>query len=103
MREKKKLSFLKEISMMMYGYGDVRIPRHDTTQTVHDYMIGYMKGLLVKTHNMAKNKGKTKTDDLMYFLKRDKKKYNRVKELLKISEEVKIARKLYDFERFEKE
>ncbi|KCZ82426.1 hypothetical protein H312_00084 [Anncaliia algerae PRA339] len=103
MREKRRLSFMKEVASMMFGYGDAKTPRHDTTMAVHDYTLGYIKALLVKTHNMAKIKGKTKADDLMYYLKRDKKKYNRVKELLKISEEVKIARKLYDYERFEKE
>lgn len=103
MREKRKLSFLKEISQMMYGCGDVSNPCHDTAELVQEYMMSYVSEILVQTHNMAKIKGKTKTDDLLYFLKKDPKKYARVKELLVISEEVKSARKAIHFEGFEKE
>lgn len=103
MREKKKMSFLKEISLMMYGCGDVCNPRHDTAELVQDYMVTYIKSLLLKTHNMAKIKGKTKTDDLLYFLKRDQKKYVRVKELLFTNEELKNARKAFVFEDLEQE
>ncbi|KCZ82424.1 hypothetical protein H312_00082, partial [Anncaliia algerae PRA339] len=53
MREKRRLSFMKEVASMMFGYGDAKTPRHDTTMAVHDYTLGYIKALLVKTHNMA--------------------------------------------------
>lgn len=88
---------------MMYGCGDVNNPQHDTAELVQEYMIGYIADLLTRTHNMAKIKGKTKTEDLLYFLKKDPKKYVRVKELLLTNEELKNARKAFEDEGFEKE
>ena len=43
-------------------------PRMDTVETVHNYLIDYLSLLLTKVHEMARIKGKTKTEDLMYFL-----------------------------------
>lgn len=101
MKETKRISFLKEVSTMMYGYGDVSAPRTDTTETLHNYLIDYLSILLCNTHGMAKIKGKTKTEDLMYFLKRDRKKYSRVKNLLITNEELKMERKVFKCNEYE--
>ncbi|ELA42161.1 uncharacterized protein VICG_00804 [Vittaforma corneae ATCC 50505] len=61
----------------------------DTVEVLHSYLMDYLSLLLTKVHSMARIKGKTKTEDLMYFLKRDRKKYSRIKNLLLINEEVK--------------
>lgn len=103
MREAKKVSFLKEVRQMMYGYGDVDAPRPDTADVLHGYLIDYLTILLTKTHNMAKIKGKTKTEDLMYFLRRDRRKYSRVKSLLITNEELKVARKIFERKEYEHE
>ena len=81
---------------MLYAFGDVSLPRVDTTITVHNYLCSYLNNLLVKTHNMAKVKGKTKTEDILFFLKRDRKKYTRVKNLLITNEELVHTRKIFD-------
>lgn len=88
---------------MMYGFGDVSSPRVDTVETVHGYLMDYLGLLLTRVHNMARIKGKTKTEDLMYFLKRDRKKYSRVKNLLLTNEELKVARKIFECKEYEKE
>ncbi|KAG0435526.1 Transcription initiation factor TFIID subunit 13 [Dictyocoela muelleri] len=103
MKDRKKTSFLKEIRPMMYGFGDVINPRQDTAEVLQDYIIGYLKSLLIQTQNMAKIKGKTKTDDLLYILKKDRRKYMRVKTLLKLNEELKKTTKAFDCEEYEKE
>ncbi|KAK6090816.1 hypothetical protein P3W45_000061 [Vairimorpha bombi] len=103
MREGKKASFYKEVRMMLYGFGDVSCPRSDTTEVLHNYVIDYLTILLVDTHNMAKLKGKTKTEDLLYCIKRDRKKYLRVKHLLMTNEELKMARKAFEMKEYEKE
>ncbi|KAK1349095.1 subunit 13 of transcription initiation factor IID [Hamiltosporidium tvaerminnensis] len=103
MHENKKTNFLKEIRLMMYGYGDVSNPRQDTAEVLQDYVLDYLRNILIKTQNMAKIKGKTKTDDLLYILKRDTRKYRRAKDLLKTNEELKNARKAFDCEEYEKE
>ncbi|EOB13266.1 Transcription initiation factor TFIID subunit 13 [Nosema bombycis CQ1] len=103
MRESKKISFIKEVRLMLYGYGDVSSPRSDTTEVLHEYTIEYLTILLTNTHNMAKFKGKTKTEDLLFCLKRDRKKYSRVKQLLLTNEELKLARKAFELKEYEKE
>lgn len=103
MREPKKAMFYKEVRAMMYGFGDVSSPRMDTVETLHNYLMDYLSLLLIKVHDMAKIKGKTKTEDLMYFLKRDRKKYSRVKNLLLTNDELKTARKVFDCNDFEKD
>lgn len=86
---------------MLYAYGDVSAPRADTAETVHGYLIDYLTILLTNTHNMAKIKGKTKTEDLMYYLKHDRKAYSRVKSLLITNEELKAARKIFECKEYE--
>ncbi|EPR78220.1 Transcription initiation factor TFIID subunit [Spraguea lophii 42_110] len=103
MKEQKKINLLKEIRLMMYGYGDVSTPRTDTAEVLQDYLLTYLQNVLIKTQNMAKIKGKTKTDDLLYVIKRDRRKYLRVKELLATNEELKDARKAFDYEEYEKD
>lgn len=103
MRETKKISFLKEVREMMYGFGDVNAPRMDTAEVLHNYLMEYLAILLTKTHSMARMKGKTKTEDLMYFLRRDRKKYSRVRTLLVTNEELKVARKIFKSKDYEEE
>lgn len=103
MKENKKLVFLKEVRLLMFGFGDVSAPRLDSAETLHHYLTEYLSILLANVHGMAKIKGKTKTEDLLYFLKRDRKKYTRVKSLLIMNEEVKQARKVFERKEYETE
>ena len=103
MKEVRKNIFLKEVRMMMYAFGDVNVPRLDTAMVVHSYLCEYLNTLLVKTHKMANIKGKTKTEDLLFFLKRDRSKYTRVKNLLLTNEELINARKIFEAKDYEKE
>lgn len=103
MAEPKKFMFIKELRQMMYGLGDVNTPHNDTVETLHNYLIEYLTILLTKVHSMAKIKGKTKTEDLMYFLKRDRLKYSRVKTLLLRNEQLKAERKIFEAKDYEKE
>ncbi|KAF7682886.1 Transcription initiation factor TFIID subunit 13 [Astathelohania contejeani] len=101
--DRKKLLFNKEIRLMMYGYGDVDSPRQDTAETLENYLVDYIRQLLIKTQNMAMIKGKVKTEDLLYCIKRDRKKYQRIKDLLLTNEELKNARRAFDYEEYEKD
>lgn len=103
MKDGKKNVFFKEVRMMLYAFGDVETPRIDTATTVHSYLCEYLNTLLVKTHRMAQIKGKTKTEDLLFFLKRDRIKYTRVKNLLLTNEELINARKIFEAKDYEKE
>lgn len=99
----RRTTFNKEIRQMMYGFGDVSSPRQDSAELIEQYTIDYIKTLLTNTMNMACIKGKTKTEDVLWMLRHDRLKFNRVKDLLLINEELKNARKLMDYEEYEKE
>ncbi|EJW05169.1 hypothetical protein EDEG_04113 [Edhazardia aedis USNM 41457] len=103
MKERKKISFHKELRHMLYGFGDTINPRYDTTEVLQQYVIDYIQTVLNNVYNYSKIKGKTKTDDLLFILRKDRKKWTRVKDLLLLSEEVKMARKAFDVDVYEKE
>ena len=97
----------------MYGFGDDANPRQDTVELVEDLMIEYIETIvhinnpvhppsfylfqLHQAHKVALlHGGKVKTDDLLFVLRKDTKKYARVEELLYMNEEVRKAKKAFD-------
>lgn len=99
----KRPNFMREIRLLMYAHGDTSQPRHDAAEAIHEYLMGYLTGVLTKAKTVSKARGRTKTEDLLYTIKRDRRKYTRVKELLSTNEELKRARKAIDYEALEKE
>lgn len=96
--KEKKPSFLREIRQLMYAHGDVLHPRMDTANVIHEYLCKYLEGILKRAKHVSKSRGRTKTEDLLYTVKRDRKKYIRTKELLSTNDELKKARKIFDYE-----
>lgn len=101
--KEKKPNFQREIRLLMYAHGDSVNPRTDTTDVIHEYVCKYLKCILKKAKHVSKSRGRTKTEDLLYMVKRDRKKYTRVKELLTTNEELKKARKIFEYEGLEKD
>jgi len=102
MREKRP-NFVREIRQLMYAHGDSLNPRTDSAETIHDYLYNYLTEVLRKTKRVSKSRGRAKTEDLLYVIKRDRRKYLRAKELLTTNEEIKKARKIMEYEIMEKE
>ena len=98
-----KHSFIKDLRVMMYGFGDTESPRTDTAIVVQDYLLHYLTTILLKTKRIGRIKGKIKTEDLLFVIRKDKRKIKRVKELLKANEKLLRARKAFDFDEIEKE
>lgn len=99
----KKPNFMKEIKQLMYAHGDTITPRLDTAEAIHEYACKYLIDVLHKAKNVSKSRGRTKTEDLLYTIKRDRRKYSRAKELLTTNEELKRARNPLDYDSIEKE
>ncbi|RMZ99880.1 nudC domain-containing 3-like [Brachionus plicatilis] len=78
--DKKKHYFLKELKMMMYGFGDEENPYQETTIRIME----------------VNRQNKVQIEDLMYLLRKDPRKYARAKDLLIMNEELKKARKAFD-------
>lgn len=82
---------------MMYGFGDDASPRSDTVDLVEDLTIEYLYDLLHEAHKVAlQHGGKVRTEDLMFVLRKDTKKYTRVEELLFMNEELRKARRAFE-------
>ncbi|KAI5180187.1 transcription initiation factor TFIID subunit 13 [Nematocida sp. AWRm80] len=101
--KEKKLCFIKDIRKVMYAHGDTENPRYDTASTIQNYVCHYLANILKKTKIVSKSRGRIKTDDLLYTVKRDRRKYIRAKELLVTNEELKKARKIFEYEEMERE
>lgn len=98
-----KRLFTKELRMMLYGFGDVENPRADTVDLVEDLTQRYLAELLRKAQRFSASGrgGKVKTEDILYQLRGDQKKFARVEELLFMNEELKRARKAFEVEDIE--
>ena len=95
----KKRLFTKELRCMLYGFGDEQVPYTETVELLDDLLIQYITEMTVKAMNVGK-KGRVHVEDIVYLIRKDPKKYARVKELLTMNEELKKARKAFDAESY---
>ena len=97
--DKKKRLFTKEIRCMLFGFGDEQVPYTETVEMLDDLLIQFITDMTVKAMNVGK-KGRVHVEDIVYLIRKDPKKYARVKELLTMNEELKKARKAFDAESY---
>ena len=64
---------------------------------VEDLAIDFITEMTLKAMDVGK-KGKVHVEDIIYIIRKDAKKYARVKDLLTMNEELKKARKAFDDE-----
>lgn len=87
----------KELRCMMYGFGDDRNPYTESVELLEDLVLKYINETTRKAMDVGRT-GKINVDDIMFLIKRDKRKCARVKELLLMNEELKKSRKAFDIE-----
>lgn len=87
----------KELRCMMYGFGDDRNPYTESVELLEDLVLKYINETTRKAMDVGRT-GKITVDDIMYLIRRDKRKCARVKELLLMNEELKKSRKAFDIE-----
>ena len=92
---KRKRMFSRDLRYMMHGFGDDQNPYQDTVDLVEDLVIEFITEMTVKTMAVGK-KGKIHVDDILFIVRRDPKKYTRVKDLLNMNEELKKAKQIFD-------
>jgi len=93
--EKKKKIFTKELRCMMYGFGDEQNPYSESVDLLEDLVIEYITEMTKRAMDVGKA-GKIAVEDMIFLIRKDPKKYSRVKELLLMSEELRKARKAFD-------
>ena len=96
--KRKRGLFNKDLRLMMYGFGDDPDPMPETVNLMEDIMIDYITDLVHKSQSVASRRGKLTTEDVMFLVRKDSRKFARVKELLAMNEELKRARKAFDLD-----
>ncbi|CAG5134131.1 unnamed protein product [Candidula unifasciata] len=93
--EKRKKIFSKELRCMMYGFGDDQNPYTESVDLLEDLVTEYITEMTKKAMEIGKS-GRIIVEDIIFLIRKDPKKYSRVKELLLMSEELRKARKAFD-------
>ena len=93
--EKKKKIFTKELRCMMYGFGDEQNPYSESVDLLEDLVIEYITEMTKKAMEVGRQ-GRITVEDVIFLIRKDPKKYSRVKELLLMNEELRKARKAFD-------
>ena len=91
----RKRLFSKELRCMMYGFGDDQNPYTESVDLLEDLVIEFITETTQKALEIGRQ-GRVTIDDLVYLIRKDARKYLRVKELLTMNEELKKARKAFD-------
>ena len=81
------------VKHMMYGFGDVQEPDKETVDLVEDMTLDYVTNFAHRCMQVSARRGKLQTEDLLYLIRNDEKKVQRVNELLDMNMQLKEARK----------
>lgn len=91
----RKRLFSKELRCMMFGFGDDRNPYTESVDLLEDLVVEF----IIETTHRAMEIGRTgrvQVEDIVFLVRKDPRKYARVKDLLIMNEELKRARKAFD-------
>ena len=81
------------VKHMMYGFGDVQEPDKETVDLVEDMTLDYLTNFAHRCMEVSARRGKLQTEDLLYLIRNDEKKVQRVNALLDMNMQLKEARK----------
>ena len=93
--DKRKRIFSKELRCMMYGFGDDLNPYTESVDMIEDLVLQFISDIAIRALNFGAN-DRISIEDLMYILRKDTKKYSRLKELLDMNLELRQARRAFD-------
>ncbi|KAL6777610.1 hypothetical protein ACKKBG_A14940 [Auxenochlorella protothecoides x Auxenochlorella symbiontica] len=101
-------SLARELQIMMFGFGDDSNPLPETVDLVEDIVLEYTTRLLGRAVDSAAARGRVKPgskssvpvaigpEDILFLVRKDSKKFARVRELLVMQEEIKKAKSIVD-------
>ncbi|KYB29258.1 Transcription initiation factor TFIID subunit 13-like Protein [Tribolium castaneum] len=91
----RKRLFSKELRCMMYGFGDDQNPYTESVDIIEDLVIEFITEMTHKCMEIGRT-GRVQVEDIVFLVRKDPRKYARVKDLLTMNEELKRARKAFD-------
>jgi len=96
----KKRQFSREVKSLLYAFGDVPNPRQDTVKFVEDLMVDYLVQLAHDATKLGQYRGRVRTEDFLFALRKEPRKLARAKELLALDKELKRARQAFNISDF---
>uniref|UniRef100_L7M3J5 Transcription initiation factor TFIID subunit 13 n=1 Tax=Rhipicephalus pulchellus TaxID=72859 RepID=L7M3J5_RHIPC len=93
--DRRKRLFSKELRCMMYGFGDDQNPYTESVDLLEDLVIEFIIEMTHKAMEIGRT-GRVQVEDIVFLVRKDPRKYARVKDLLTMNEELKKARKAFD-------
>lgn len=91
----RKRLFSKELRCMMYGFGDDKNPFTESVDLLEDLVIEFITETTHKAMEIGRT-GRVQVEDIIFLVRKDPRKYARVKDLLTMNEELKKARRAFD-------
>ncbi|EFX79482.1 transcription initiation factor TFIID subunit 13-like [Daphnia pulex] len=91
----RKRLFSKELRCMMFGFGDDQNPYTESVDLLEDLVIEYITETTHKAMETGRT-GRVQVEDMVFLVRKDTRKFARVKDLLTMNEELKKARKAFD-------
>uniref|UniRef100_A0A8C7XP92 Transcription initiation factor TFIID subunit 13 n=1 Tax=Oryzias sinensis TaxID=183150 RepID=A0A8C7XP92_9TELE len=92
---RRKRLFSKELRCMMYGFGDDQNPYTESVDILEDLVIEFITEMTHKAMSFGRQ-GRVQVEDIVFLIRKDPRKFARVKDLLTMNEELKRARKAFD-------
>ncbi|XP_078416091.1 transcription initiation factor TFIID subunit 13 isoform X1 [Cetorhinus maximus] len=92
---RRKRLFSKELRCMMYGFGDDQNPYTESVDILEDLVIEFITEMTHKAMSIGRP-GRVQVEDIVFLIRKDPRKFARVKDLLTMNEELKRARKAFD-------
>ena len=86
----------RAVAYMMYGFGDSKEPDPASVELVEDMLVDYLVNVGHRSMEVAERRGRMQTEDLLYVIRNDRKKFARVDELLEMNAKLKDARRNFD-------
>lgn len=80
---------------MMYGFGDDQNPYTESVDVLEDLVIEFLTEMTHKAMEVGRS-GRVQVEDIVFLVRKDARKFARVKDLLTMNEELKKARKAFD-------
>ena len=72
---------------MMHGFGDDPNPYSETVDLVEELVVQFITEMTVKAMEVGKS-GRVHVNDIIFIIRKDPKKYSRVKDLLTMKEQI---------------
>ena len=94
---KKRRYFHRELKFMMHGFGDDPNPYSETVDLVEELVVQFITEMTTKAMEVGKS-GKVHVNDIIFIIRKDPKKYSRVRDLLMMKEQIDKAKKAFSEE-----